>query len=98
MAKPGVPSSTQIRLMPLRPAAGSVLQATITRPQFWPLLMKVFWPLMTHSSLSRRAVARMALRSLPMPGSVMAMAPIISPRAMRGSQSRLRASVASAST
>ena len=29
-----------------------------------------------------------------MPGSVMAMAPISSPRAMRGSQSRFRSSVA----
>ena len=47
LVKPGVPASTQIRMMPLRPAAGSVLAQTITRSASWPLLMKVFEPLMT---------------------------------------------------
>ena len=46
--------------------------------------MKVLAPLMTYSSPSRRAVVRMALRSLPAPGSLMAMAKITSPVAQRG--------------
>jgi hypothetical protein len=44
---PDVPSSTQIRLTPFRPAAGSVFATTITSPAFWPFVMKVFWPLRT---------------------------------------------------
>jgi len=55
--------------------------------------MKVLAPLMTYSSPSRRAVVRMALRSLPAPGSLMAMARMVSPLAQRGSHCCFCASV-----
>ena len=74
-----------IRLTPFAPAAGSVLQTTMIMSQFRPLLMKVLLPLMTYSSPSRTAVVRIAFRSLPPPGSVMAMARIVSPRQISGS-------------
>ncbi|MNY12672.1 hypothetical protein D3C86_1457670 [compost metagenome] len=83
--KPARPVSTAIRLMPLAPAAGSVLHTTITRSAVRPLLMKVLLPLITYSSPSRTAVVRTAFRSLPVPGSVMAMARMISPAQMPGS-------------
>jgi hypothetical protein len=40
-------ASTRNRLTPLAPAAGSVLAASTSRSQFWPLLMKILLPLMT---------------------------------------------------
>ncbi len=46
-----------------------------------PLEMKVLAPLTTKSSPSRAAVVRSAWRSDPAPGSVMAIAPTISPLA-----------------
>ena len=58
-----------------------------------PLVMKVFWPLTTSSLPLRSAVVRIACRSLPVPGSVMAMAVITSPLAMRGSQVRFCSSL-----
>ena len=39
--------STTISEVPLAPRAGSVLATTMTRSASWPLLMKVFCPLMT---------------------------------------------------
>ena len=48
--------------------------------------MKIFEPLTTYSSPSRTARVRMPFRSEPAPGSVIAIAPISSPLAMRGSQ------------
>ncbi|MNL42371.1 hypothetical protein D3C87_1648240 [compost metagenome] len=75
-----------IRLMPLEPAVGSVLQATRTMSQLRPLLIKVLLPLMTYSSPSRTAVVRAAFRSLPLPGSVMPRARMVSPLQMFGSQ------------
>ena len=50
-----------------------------------PLEMKVFWPLMTQESPSLTAVVRMAARSEPVPGSVMATAVMMSPVAQPGS-------------
>jgi len=44
---PGVAVSTQNRLMPRAPAAGSVFPAAGSRSAGRPLVMKVFWPLMT---------------------------------------------------
>jgi len=44
-----------------------------------PPVMKVFSPLMTHSSPSRRAVVRMLRASDPAPGSVIAKQLILSP-------------------
>ena len=44
-----------------------------------PLLMKVFCPLKTISPPCSTAVVRMAARSLPVLGSVMAMAVMMSP-------------------
>ncbi|CKU43709.1 Uncharacterised protein [Mycobacterium tuberculosis] len=46
--------------------------------------MKVFEPLMRKPPPSFSARVRTPCRSEPAPGSVMAMAPTISPRAMRG--------------
>ena len=50
-----------------------------------PLVMKVLLPLMTQSSPSRTAVVRMPCRSLPVPGSVIAIAVMSSPRATAAS-------------
>ena len=50
-----------------------------------PLVMKVFDPFSTYSSPSSTAVVAMPARSLPVPGSVIAMAVMSSPDAMPGS-------------
>ena len=72
--------STTSRLMPLAPgASGSVRATTITRSALIPLVMNVFEPLSTQPSPSLRAVVRMPCRSLPAPGSVIAIAVISSP-------------------
>ncbi|MNG41718.1 hypothetical protein D3C84_1310840 [compost metagenome] len=52
----------------------------------WPLLMKVFEPLMTYLSPFFTARVRTACRSEPVPGSVMAMEQMHSPEAILGSQ------------
>ena len=85
-----------IRLTPLAPAAGSVLHTTMIRSAIRPLLMKVLLPLMTYSSPSRTAVVRTAFRSLPVPGSVMAMARMISPVQRRAATCCFCSSVPSA--
>ena len=46
-AKPGVDVSTSSRLMPRRPASGSVLTASITRSASAPLEMNVLAPFTT---------------------------------------------------
>ena len=51
-----------------------------------PFVMNVLEPLTTYRSPSRIAVVDIDARSLPMPGSVMAMAVMSSPLAMPGSQ------------
>ena len=51
-----------------------------------PLVMKVFEPLSTQWSPSRTAFVLMPCRSLPVPGSVIAIAEISSPDANPGSQ------------
>ena len=51
----------------------------MTKSQWMPLVMKVFAPLMTQSSPSRTAFVVMFCRSEPAFGSVMAIAPIMSP-------------------
>ncbi|SKZ12444.1 Uncharacterised protein [Mycobacteroides abscessus subsp. abscessus] len=56
----------------------------ISRSQVAPLEMKVFAPVMAYSSPSRTARVLMACRSDPVPGSVMAMAPIHSPETSLG--------------
>ena len=71
--------------MPRDPPSGLVLTTTMTRSHIWPFEMKVFWPEMTYSSPSRTARVRMPCRSLPVPGSVIAMAQTVSPATMRGS-------------
>ena len=60
-----------------------------------PLLMKVLAPLTTYSSPRRTAVVRMALRSLPVPGSVMASADMAVPPYSPGSQRPFCSSVPS---
>ena len=67
-------------------SVGSVLQATTNRSALNPLVMNVLDPLTAYSSPSRTAVVRMAARSDPAPGSVMAMAVISSPLQIPGSQ------------
>ncbi|MNT54766.1 hypothetical protein D3C72_1919510 [compost metagenome] len=62
------------------------MQTMMIRSAFRPLEMKVLLPLMTYSSPSRIAVVRIALRSLPVPGSVMPMARMYSPEQTLGSQ------------
>ena len=59
-----------------------------------PLVMNVFEPLSTQSSPSLRAVVWMPCRSLPAPGSVIAMAVISSPLQKPGSQRCFCSSVA----
>jgi hypothetical protein len=51
-----------------------------------PLVMKVLEPDSTQSPPSRRACVRTACRSLPAPGSLIAIAVIISPEQKGGSQ------------
>src|SRR5690625_2096850 len=60
----------------------------------WPLVMKVLEPVITYSSPSRRAFVLTLCRSDPVPGSVMAIAPIISPDAILGSHCARSSSVA----
>ena len=79
--------------MPRDPCVGSVLTTTPTRPACRPFEMNVFEPLMTYSSPSRTARVRIACRSEPALGSVIAIAPTSSPVAMRDNQSRFCASV-----
>ena len=71
--------------MPREPASGSVRATTITRSELMPLVMNVLAPLSTQASPSLTATVRMPCRSLPAPGSVIAIAPMHSPVAMGGS-------------
>jgi hypothetical protein len=48
--------------------------------------MNTFCPLRTQPSSTRSAIVSIDWRSLPAPGSVIAIAPIASPLAIRGSQ------------
>ena len=93
-SKPGALSvSTRISEVPRAPWVGSVLQTTMIRLAVWPLVMKVLEPLMTYSLPSSRAVVLMPCRSLPAPGSVMAIALTYSQVASFGSQRRFWSSV-----
>ena len=85
--------SATISEIPLAPPFGSVLATTTIRSASDPLEMKVLAPLMTYSSPSRSAVVLMLFRSEPAPGSVIAIAVIISPLASFGSQRRRCSSV-----
>ena len=78
--------STTSRLNALRPPSGSVLVTTTTMSDWMPEVMKVFAPLTTHPPSTFLPVVRMPCRSLPVPGSVMAIAAISSPLHRRGSQ------------
>ncbi len=64
---------------PSAPCSLSVTAKTMTKSASLPPVMKVFSPLMTHSSPSRRALVRMARASEPAPGSVMAKHDTLSP-------------------
>src|ERR1035437_3116141 len=85
---PARSASTRNTDTPLAPAAGSVLATTTTRSQLRPLLMKVLLPLITYSSPCLTALVRIAFRSEPAPGSLMAIARMHSPLAHLGSQRR----------
>ena len=84
LVKPFIVVSTTTRLVPLAPFAGSVFATTITRSAFQPLVMKVFEPLTTYLSPLRIALVFTDCRSEPVPGSVIAIAPISSPVAIFG--------------
>jgi len=71
---PGVPASTTNDLIAARPRFGSSDAHTTTAVERSPPVTKIFSPLSTHSSPSRRAVARTAAESEPASGSVIAMA------------------------
>ena len=80
-SRPGIPrSSTNVRI--LRSAGGlpsSSLQMKTIVSAYGPLVMKVFEPFSTYSSPSRRADDCMLPKaSEPVPGSVIAHAPILS--------------------
>ncbi|MNP19986.1 hypothetical protein D3C76_1125410 [compost metagenome] len=94
--KPGKRVSTRKIDRPLAPPSWSVLATTATMSQIWPLVMKVLAPLMTYWSPCFTARVRMACRSEPVPGSVMATAQITSPEAIFGNHSCFCASVPSA--
>ena len=85
-SKPGMPRSTASSEKPCAPLSGSVRATTSTRSALMPLVMNVLDPLSTQSEPSRRAVVRSPCRSEPAPGSLMAMAVIISPVTNGGSQ------------
>jgi hypothetical protein len=91
-----MPRSTTSSEKPSAPFSGSVHATTITRSACMPLVMNVFDPLSTQlpsSCLTARDL--MPCRSLPVPGSVMAMAVISSPEQNPGSQRCFCSSVAS---
>ncbi len=77
--KPGVSASTTIIDNPPSESLPPVRATTRQKFANLPLVMKVFDPLITHSLPSSRAVVRMPRRSLPVPGSVMAIEPTSSP-------------------
>ena len=74
-----MPRSTTSSEKPLCPASGSVRATTMTRSELMPAEMNVLEPLRIQSSPSRTAEVLMPARSLPAPGSVIAIAPISSP-------------------
>ena len=63
---------TDSSVRPSRCRSGSVTAKTMVKSASSPPVMKVFSPLTTHSSPSRRAVVRIARASDPAPGSVIA--------------------------
>ena len=77
---PGVPCSTTNDLMAARPSDGSSVAHTTTTSQRSPAVTKIFSPLSTQWSPSRRAVVRMEAESLPAFGSVMAMEAHLPPK------------------
>jgi len=79
--------------MPRARSAGSVLQTTTTNPARKPFEMKVFEPLIAYWLPCRSARVRIAWRSDPAPGSVIAIAPTSSPLARRGRYRRFWSSV-----
>ncbi len=87
---PTMSVSTTSSVKPLCPASGSVRATTTTRSQLMPDEMNVLEPLTIQSASlrppSRTPEVRMPARSLPAPGSVIAIATIVSPLMMPGSQ------------
>ena len=65
----------------------------MTKSALMPLVMNVLEPLMTYSSPSLTAVVLMPCRSEPVPGSVIAIAVIISPVQNFGNQRAFCSSV-----
>ena len=64
---------------------------------WWPLVMKVLAPSITYSSPSSTALVRTACKSLPAPGSLIAIAATSSPAAIFGNQRSFCASLPYAS-
>ena len=71
--------STMNSVMPSWPASGSVFVTRRMKSARAPLVMKIFDPLITYSSPSRRAVVRIPATSEPAPGSVIPRQAIFSP-------------------
>ena len=65
-------------------AVGSVFTSRAMRPARTPFVTHIFWPLMTSSSPSRRAVVRIARTSDPASGSVIMKQQRSSPAAIFG--------------
>ena len=85
--------STTISEMPFDPPSSPVLATVMIRSAAWPLVMKIFDPLILYWLPSFSARVRTACRSEPVEGSVMAIAPTISPDASPGSQRAFCSSV-----
>ena len=80
-----MPVSTTSRLNDPRPSDSPVRATTTTRSALAPEVMNVLEPLTSHPPSTFRPVVRMPRRSLPAPGSVIAIAATSSPLHRPGS-------------
>ena len=79
-SKPGVPFITTNDLIPAGPRCLSTVAQTTTPCARMPVVTKIFSPLMTQCSPSRRALVWIAFESEPQPGSVMAIESAVDPQ------------------
>ena len=84
MRRPGVGFSTIKALRRRLGASGSVTAMSTMTPASWPLVTKIFVPVMCQRSSLSSARHVAAPASLPLPGSVSDRHPISSPPARRG--------------
>ncbi len=81
---PGVSASTTNAEMPQRPACGAVLAKTMAKSATGAKVTSCFTPVSRYASPSRSARILSAKQSEPASGSVMAKAPMSSPRQTPG--------------